>query len=178
MLRRLVIIQSVSDVVIQRGSGRPGCCSRFQNGQALLYTQTLSNSGCLDMSRSEEVKAVEVRNASDIDFVFPNGFSFFEPYLQYFVRETLGAGGEAYVSRTSEGNISGMFVYDDSEKTGTIYTRSKEAFDYFYELRPASFLFAELKTEHDNEVYDIYTVELENLSVVHRFSYEISIAEE
>ena len=130
------------------------------------------------MSSSGEVKAVEVRSPSDIDFVFPNGFSFFEPYLQYFIRETIGAGGEAYVSRTSEGNISGIFVYDGSEKTGTIYTRSKTVFDYFYELRPANFLFAELKTEHESEVYDIYTIDLENLSVVHRFSYEISIAEE
>ena len=78
------------------------------------------------MSSSGEVKAVEVRSPSDIDFVFPNGFSFFEPYLQYFIRETIGAGGEAYVSRTSEGNISGLFVYDGSEKTGTIYTRSKD----------------------------------------------------
>ena len=130
------------------------------------------------MSSSGEVKAVEVRSPSDIDFVFPNGFSFFEPYLQYFIRETIGAGGEAYVSRTSEGNISGLFVYDGSEKTGTIYTRSKEAFDYFYELRPANFLFAELKTEHESEVYDIYTIDLENLGIVHRFSHEISIAEE
>ncbi len=130
------------------------------------------------MTSSREVKAVEIGNASDIDFVLPNGFSFFESYLQYFLRETLGAGGEAYVSRTSEGTITGIFLYDDAEKTGTIYTRSKEAFDYFYELRPANFLFAELKTEHESEVYDIYTIDLENLAVAHRFSHEISIAEE
>src|SRR5438309_9450711 len=130
------------------------------------------------MSSSGEVKAVEVRSPSDIDFVFPNGFSFFEPYLQYFVRETIGAGGEAYVSRTSEGNISGIFVYDGSEKTGTIYTRSKTVFDYFYELRPANFLFAELKTEHESEGYDIDTIVVENVSVVHLFSFEISIAEQ
>ena len=130
------------------------------------------------MINSGGITAVEVRNSSVIDFVFPNGFSFFEPYLQYFVRQTLGAGGEAYVSRTSEGTIVGIFLYDDAEKTGTIYTRSKETFDYFYELRPANFLFAELKTEHESEVYDIYTIDLENLAIVHRFSHEISIAEE
>src|SRR5437879_7052693 len=56
--------------------------------------------------------------------------------------------------------------------------RAKEAFDYFDELRPANFLFAELKTEHESEVYDIYTIDLENLAVAHRFSHEISIAEE
>src|SRR2546426_4770883 len=130
------------------------------------------------MSISGVVKAVEIRKASDIDFVFPNGFSFFEPYLQYFVRETLGAGGEAYVSRTSEGTISGIFVYDGSEKTGTIYTRSRRVFDYFYELRPFDFLFAEMKTEHESEIYDIYHMNLGRIAVDHRFSHEISIAEE
>ena len=130
------------------------------------------------MSSSGEVNAVVVRSPSDIDFVFPNGFSFFEPYLRYFVRETLEAGGEAYVSRTSEGNISGIFVYDGSEKTGTIYTRSRRVFDYFYELKPFDFLFAEMQAEHESEIYDIYKVDLANLAVVHSFSHEISIAEE
>src|SRR5437016_13026703 len=109
------------------------------------------------MSSSGEVKAVEVRSPSDIDFVFPNGFSFFEPYLQYFIRETIGAGGEAYVSRTSEGNISGLFVYDCSEKTGTIYTISKEAVDYFYELIHANFLLPELMADQAREVYVFYS---------------------
>src|SRR2546426_1037724 len=110
------------------------------------------------MSSSGQTRAVEIRNASDIDFIFPDGFSFFEPYLQYFVKETLGAGGQAYVSRNSEGTISGIFIYDYSEKTGTIYTRSRRVFYYFYELRTSDFLFAEMKTEHESEIYDIYHV--------------------
>ncbi|OLE70738.1 hypothetical protein AUF78_05350 [archaeon 13_1_20CM_2_51_12] len=130
------------------------------------------------MSSSGQTRAVEIRNASDIDFIFPDGFSFFEPYLQYFVKETLGAGGQAYVSRNSEGTISGIFIYDYSEKTGTIYTRSRRVFDYFYELRPSDFLFAEMKTEHESEIYDIYHVNLRSIAVDHRFSHEISIAEE
>jgi ribosomal protein S18 acetylase RimI-like enzyme len=129
------------------------------------------------MSGSEEMKVTRVWNASDIDFVFPNGLSFFEPYLRYFVKEILETGGEAYVSRASDGTVSGVFMYDDFEKVGTIYTRSREVFDYFYELKPFNFLFAEMKTEVESEVYDIYTVDLENLAVVHRFSHEISIAE-
>jgi len=118
----------------------------------------------------------QIRNTSDIDFVFPIGFSFFEPYLQYHIREILEIDGEAYVSRTSEGAISGIFVYDDFERGGTIYTRSREVFEYFYELKPFDFLFSELKTDLENEIYDIYTVDTENLANVHRFSYEISAA--
>jgi ribosomal protein S18 acetylase RimI-like enzyme len=130
------------------------------------------------MSGSGEMEVSEIWNTSDIDFVFPNGLSFFEPYLQYFIKEILEIGGEAYVSRTSKGAVSGIFIYDDSEKLGTIYTRSREVFDYFYELKPFSFLFAEMRTEVESEIYDIYTIDLENLAIVHRFSHEISIAEE
>jgi GNAT superfamily N-acetyltransferase len=133
------------------------------------------SSGGVKMSGSGEPEVSRVRSTSDIDFVFPSGFSFFEPYLQYFVREILGIDGEAYVSKTSAGVVSGMFLYDDSEKSGTIYTRSRKVFDYFYRLRPFDFLFAEMKTEHESEVYDIYTVDVGSLAIDHRFSHEISI---
>jgi GNAT superfamily N-acetyltransferase len=119
-----------------------------------------------------------VDNVSDTGFVLPNGLSFFEPYLRYFVREILETGGEAYVSRTSGGAVSGLFIYDNSEKTGTIFTRSREVFDYFYGLKPFSFLFAEMRTEHEAEIYDIYTIDLENLPIVHRFSHEVSMTED
>ncbi len=129
------------------------------------------------MSGSGEMKVSQIWNLSEIDFVFPNGFSFFEPYLHYFIKEILEIGGEVYVSRTSKEAVSGIFMYDSAEKLGTIYTRSREVFDYFYGLNPFNFLFSELRTELENEIYDIYTVELENLALAHRFSYEISIAE-
>ena len=120
----------------------------------------------------------KLSSAFDIDFVFPDGFSFFEPYLRYFIMEVLEIGGEAYASRTSEDNVSGIFIYDDFEKVGTVYTRSTEVFDYFYGLKPFNFLFAELRTEIESEVYDIYSIDLENRDIVHRFSHEISMADE
>lgn len=122
------------------------------------------------------MNAEKIKSSSDIDFVLPKGFSFFEPYLQYHVKEMLEIGGEAHLSRTPEGAISGIFIYDDFEKSGTIYTRSRKTFDYFYTLKPFNFLFSELKTELQNEIYDIYTADIDNLAFVHRFSYEISIA--
>jgi len=130
------------------------------------------------MSGSGEMEVSKLSSAFDIDFVFPDGFSFFEPYLQYFIREVLEIGGEAYVSKTSEDNVSGIFIYDDFEKAGTVYTRSREVFDYFYGLKPFNFLFAELRTEVESEIYDIYTIELENHDIIHRFSQEISMADE
>jgi GNAT superfamily N-acetyltransferase len=132
----------------------------------------------VNMSGSGEMEVSKLSSAFDIDFVFPDGFSFFEPYLRYFIREVVEIGGEAYVSRTSEGNVSGIFIYDDFEKIGTVYTRSREVFDYFYALKPFNFLFAELSTEVESEIYDIYTMDLENHDIVHRFTHEISMADE
>ncbi len=82
------------------------------------------------------------------------------------------------MARTSEGSVSGIFIYDDFERTGTVYTRSRKVFDYFYDFRPFNFLWAEMRTEHECETYDIYSVDLENLPMVHRFSHQISIADE
>jgi ribosomal protein S18 acetylase RimI-like enzyme len=130
------------------------------------------------MRESREMEVSKLSRAFDIDLVFPDDFSFFEPYLRYFIREVLEVGGEAYVSRTSDDNISGIFTYDDFEKVGAVYTKSKEAFNYFYRLKPVNFLFAELKTEVDSEIYDIYTIDLENHDIAHRFSHEISMADE
>ena len=124
------------------------------------------------------MKVSKLSSEFDVDLVLPKDFSFFEPYLQYFVGEVLEIGGEAYVSRASEDKISGLFIYDDFEKSGTVFTRSKEVFDYFYGLKPFNFLFAEFKTEVESEVYNIHSINLEDHDVVHRFSHEISTAED
>jgi len=129
------------------------------------------------MSQSEEIKASQVRNASDIHLVFPDGFSFFQPYLEYWIKETLEIGGEAYVSETAAGNGSGLFLYDDYEKAGSIFTRSREVFDYFYKLKPFKSIYAELKTELPKEIYDIYAIDLESNSLDHTFSHSISVAD-
>jgi len=130
------------------------------------------------MSGSGKIGVYKLSSASDIGLVIPDGFSFFGPYLQHFTKEIIEIGGEAYVSRDFDDKITGIFIYDDFEKIGTIYTRSREVFDYFYGLKPFYFLFAELSTELESEIYDIYTIDLRNHDVVHRFSHEISMADE
>ncbi len=131
------------------------------------------------MNTPREIEVSEIRNASDVDFGSATGLSFFDPYLEYWVREILEIGGEAYVSRaSSEDAVSGIFVYEGHEKTGTICTRSREVFDYFYKSKPFGFIFAEMRTEHENEIYDIYTIDLENHPIAYSFTHEISIMDE
>jgi len=69
------------------------------------------------MSKAGTIRVSQIRNAFDIDLVLPEGFSFFQPYLQHWIKEVLGVGGEAYVTKTATGSISGLFIYDDDEKT-------------------------------------------------------------
>ncbi len=130
------------------------------------------------MSEAETIRVSQIRNAFDIDLALPEGFSFFQPYLQHWIKEVLGVGGEAYVAKTLTGSISGLFIYDDFEKTGTVYTQSRKVFDHFYELKPFSVLWSELRTEHESETYDLYTLNLDNQAIAHSFNHPIIIAED
>jgi len=114
----------------------------------------------------------EIKKPTEIP-AFPSGLSFFDPYLEYHAKEVLAVGGEVQIAKSSE-KIVGLFLYDCYEKTGSIYTRSQEVFDYFRKLKPSSFVFAEVdKDEGDREVFDIYTLNLES-KLDHVFKYEVS----
>ena len=144
----------------------------------MLENQVYQSECPIDEKPDEkEMNVSQIRNMAEANFTIPNGFSFFEPYLLYFTREILEIGGEAYLAKDSNGAISGLFLYDASERDASIYTQSREVFDYFYGLKPFNFVYAEIKTEIENEPYDIYAIDLENLSNNHRFSHEIAIAE-
>ncbi len=127
---------------------------------------------------SGQIEIYKIRNTSDLDFDIPEDFSFFQSYFPFYIRETIEIGGDAYLSRTSDGIVSGLFIYDDDEKTGAIFTRSRQAFDRFYQLKPFNYVFSEMMTEHESEVYDIYTLDLKSNDVNHKFAHEMSLSDE
>ncbi len=130
----------------------------------------MSGVGTIDVSK--------IRDPSDIVLDAPADLSFFGHYVQRSIEEALQVGGEAYHAKGPEGSTLGVFIYDDFEKTGTIYTRSKEIFDHFYELKPFSLLWSELRMERESETYDIYSTDFDKPTINHAFSHQISIAEE
>ena len=119
-----------------------------------------------------------VSDASLPSLELRKGLSFFDPYLQYFVRQTLRVGGEARVAKDPDGSVTGLFIYDGMEKIGTIFTLSRSDFDHFYGLRPFNILFAELETEHECEPFDIYTTKLPDYVLDHRFRHEVTSAQQ
>jgi len=106
----------------------------------------------------------------------PKGLSIFDPLLQHEVKEELESGGEVYVSRDAQGNTNGLFIYDECEATGTIFTKSNEVFDTFYKLKSSSYIFSELEVvEIPNEVWNIWQLDVEKAQLGHRFKYQVSM---
>ena len=106
----------------------------------------------------------------------PKGLSFFDPILHHEAKEALEAGGEVFISQNSKGDKDGLFIYDNYEATGTIFTRSREAFDQFYQLKPSSYIFSELEVvEHEKEAWNIWQLDVEKAVVDHRFKHHVSI---
>lgn len=127
------------------------------------------------MSEKEEgnVEIVRVEDVKEVA-TLPKGISFFDAYIPYHTKETLEIGGEAYLAKAN-GKAAGLFLYDDYEQTGTIFTHRREVFDRFYGMKPFDYIFSELETEHEHEIYDIFSGNLKQ-PVTHRFSHEIAMA--
>jgi ribosomal protein S18 acetylase RimI-like enzyme len=123
-----------------------------------------------------DIQITEIKKESEMP-AFPGGLSDFPiSYLRYWVKEALDIGGEACVSKTSTGEISGLCVYDDYEQTGTVFTKSKEVFDYFFKMKPFSSCFSEIKAEHSNKAFEILSVDnLNGITLGREFKHQISI---
>src|SRR5215471_4799554 len=130
------------------------------------------------MSVQGEIRVVEIHDPLRLDLKLEQGLSFFGPYLRHWMLETLQVGGEVLASKSSESVVNGLFLYDRVEKTGTIFTKSRDVFDYFYGLRPLDSVYAEINTGHPKETYDINTIDLEHSYLTHTFNYQVSLAQE
>ncbi|TMI17331.1 GNAT family N-acetyltransferase [Candidatus Bathyarchaeota archaeon] len=128
------------------------------------------------MKNSNSLQVSEVKSADEELRDLPKGLSFFDPIIRHEAKEALEAGGEVYVSQNSDGHKSGLFIYDDYEATGTIFTRSREVFDHFYLLKPSSYIFSEYEAaEHPKEVWNIWQLDIEKVSLDHRFKHHVSM---
>ena len=108
----------------------------------------------------------------------PKGLSLFDPILRHEVKEALEAEGEVYVSKNSEGAKNGLFIYDSYEATGTIFTKSREVFDRFYQLKPSSYIFSELQVaELPKEVWNIWQLDVDKTPIDHRFKHHVSMGD-
>jgi len=128
------------------------------------------------MPTSNSIQVSKIETIGEQLSDLPKALSFFDPLLRHEVKEALEAGGEAFVSQNSSGDKNGLFVYDNYEATGTIFTKSKEVFDYFYELKPSSYIFSELEiAEYPKEVWNIWQLDVDKAPLNHRFKHHVSM---
>jgi RimJ/RimL family protein N-acetyltransferase len=125
------------------------------------------------------INIVQVSDTKTVDKQLsglPDGLSFFVPILHHEAKEALEAGGEVFVSEGSNGEKNGLFIYDSWEATGTIFTRSRDAFDRFYELKPSSYIFSELEVaDYPKEAWNIWQLDVDKATSDHRFRHHVSI---
>lgn len=122
-----------------------------------------------------KVQASKVATVEELPEL-PRDLSFFVPLIRHEVRETLESGGETYVSTDPDGAVSGVFIYDEYEATGTVFTRSREVFDFFYRMKPSSYVFSELEAaELQKETWNIWELDVEKANPEHLFRYKVAI---
>jgi hypothetical protein len=106
----------------------------------------------------------------------PKELSFYDPFLLHEVKEALEAGGEAYVSYGPDGAKNGLFIYDGYEATGTIFTKSREVFEYFYKLKPSSYIFSELEVvDHSRELWNIWQMDVDKAPLETKIRHQATI---
>ncbi len=128
------------------------------------------------MSGSKGVQVAEIKAVDGQLDGLPKGLSFFDPLLGHEVKEALESGGEVFVSRNPSGEKNGLFIYDNYEAAGTIFTKSREVFDHFYQMKPFSYIFSELEVaEHPKELWNIWQMDVDKARLDHRFKHHVSM---
>ena len=125
---------------------------------------------------SDGVQVSKIRTIDEQLDDLPGGLSFFDPFLHHEVREEIEAGGEAFISHDSHGVANGLFIYDGYEATGTVFTKSREVFDYFYRLKPSSYIFSELEVEDlPKENWNIWQLDVDTAPLDYRFRHPVIV---
>jgi RimJ/RimL family protein N-acetyltransferase len=111
------------------------------------------------------------------DLVFGHLSEFFDPFLLPFTLDTLRVGGEAWVSR-SPGGVDGLFLYLDSEKFGSTFTRSPSVAEAFSTFHPGASIFSDFPFGRSSEVFGIFETPERTVPSPHRFSHAVRVAQE
>lgn len=133
----------------------------------------------MNQDSDNEVRTSKIRTIEEQLEDIPQGLSFFDPLLRHEVKEALEAGGEAFISRDSQERVNGLFIYDSYEATGTVFTKSRKVFDYFYRLKPSSYIFSEVEVpEIPKENWNIWQLDVDKVPLSHRFKHHVSMEDD
>lgn len=131
-----------------------------------------------DIDSSKGISVRRITELSDLQSLQIGSISFFDPFLKQFALETMLSGGEVHVAQHVDSNVGGMLLYDDVEKSGSIFTSSREMLDSLLKLKEKMAFFSELQLGLRKENYLIYTLDMTGYTFSHRFDHEVRVAGE
>lgn len=102
---------------------------------------------------------------------------FFDPFLSAFALDTLRVGGEVWVARPN-GPVDGLFLYLESERSGSAFTRNREVAESFAALHPGSSIFSDFPLGARSEVFRIYEGTPEDRDPTHRYRHPVRAAKD
>jgi RimJ/RimL family protein N-acetyltransferase len=118
---------------------------------------------------NEEVNSLDIGDLSD----------FFNPFLRYFLRETIRCGGDVQVFGSGR-EVEGILIRDISEKAASIFARSENVANALFSMHDHISIFSETPVESavEKEVYNIYVANPVELDPTHKFTNRIRMATE
>jgi GNAT superfamily N-acetyltransferase len=100
---------------------------------------------------------------------------FFNPFLVPLVDEALRCGGVAAVSEAG-GRIDGLFVGHETEKVGSVFSRSRAIAEACFREREPLAIFSDFPMGPRPELYHIYAIDLDGWSEPWPFSHPVRAA--
>ena len=100
---------------------------------------------------------------------------FFDPFLSQFVRDALASGGEVWVTRAS-GRVDGLLLYQESERVGSIFTRSRARAEELRAFRQPLAVFSDFPLTPSIEVYSIWEMSRAAAVPAHRYVHPVRTA--
>lgn len=97
---------------------------------------------------------------------------FFNPFLPQFVRDALTGGGEVWVTRDA-GRVDGLLLYHDTERVGSIFTRSRSRAEELRALHQPVAVFSEFPLTPSVEVYSVWETRGATVLREHRYVHPV-----
>jgi GNAT superfamily N-acetyltransferase len=117
------------------------------------------------LARVEELASTELGDLSD----------FFTPFVVPLVAEALRCGGTAAVAE-HDGRIDGVFVGHETERLGSVFTRSRAIAEECFAQHDSLAIFSDFPMGPRPELYHVYAVDLDGWSEPWPFSHPVRAA--
>jgi GNAT superfamily N-acetyltransferase len=127
--------------------------------------------------RFEAPRAVErVTDPSALGSLDLGGLSeFFDPFLSAFALDTLRVGGEVWLS-ARPGSVHGLFLYLESERSGSVFTRLRDVAESFAGLHAGSPVFSDFRLGAKSEAFQVFEGAPTGTAPAHQFRHPVRAA--